>query len=188
MKRRTFLGAAAVAGLASSQSSAVAASDKVSIGMVGVGGRGRGLLGTFSSLPDVNVSYLCDADQASLERASRVLGTCRPRCSANHERHAPGIRLEGRRRRGRGDSGSLACPRHDPCLRCRKGRVRRETGLSQHPRRAFDGRRGPPQLPHRAGGHAVPEPSVQPQGDRDRALRRPGRDPHGEGLERPVAR
>ena len=73
MKRRTFLGAAAGAGLASSQSRAVAASDKVSIGMVGVGGRGRGLLGTFSSLPDVNVSYLCDADQASLERASRIL-------------------------------------------------------------------------------------------------------------------
>ncbi len=73
MKRRTFLGAAAGAGLASSQSRAVTASDKVSIGMVGVGGRGRGLLGTFSSLPDVNVSYLCDADQASLERASKIL-------------------------------------------------------------------------------------------------------------------
>lgn len=73
MKRRTFLGAAAGAGLASSQSRTVAASDKVSIGMVGVGGRGRGLLGTFSGLPDVNVSYLCDADQASLERASRIL-------------------------------------------------------------------------------------------------------------------
>ena len=73
MKRRTFFGAAAAAGLAASQATPVAASDKVNIGMIGVGGRGRGLLGTFSSLPDVNVSYLCDADQASLERASRVL-------------------------------------------------------------------------------------------------------------------
>lgn len=73
MNRRTFFGAAAGAGLAAGTAQAAAASDKVNIGMVGVGGRGRGLLGTFSALPDVNVSYLCDADQASLERAHQVL-------------------------------------------------------------------------------------------------------------------
>ena len=74
MNRRSFLGAATAAGLAAAQTKPVSASDKVNIGMIGVGGRGRGLLGTFSGLPDVNVSYLCDADQSSLERASRVLG------------------------------------------------------------------------------------------------------------------
>ncbi len=73
MKRRSFFGAAAAAGLAAAQTNPVSASDKVNIGMIGVGGRGRGLLGTFSGLPDVNVSYLCDADQASLERAAQVL-------------------------------------------------------------------------------------------------------------------
>ena len=73
MNRRSFLGAATAAGLAAGQTRPVAASDKVNIGMIGVGGRGRGLLGTFSSLSDVNVAYLCDADQASLERAGRVL-------------------------------------------------------------------------------------------------------------------
>ena len=41
--------------------------------MIGVGGRGRGLLGVYSSLPDVNVTHLCDADQASLERADQVV-------------------------------------------------------------------------------------------------------------------
>ena len=69
MDRRHFFGAAA-AGLSAARVSAAAA-DKVNIGMIGVGGRGRGLLGVYTSLPDVNVTHLCDADQASLERAIR---------------------------------------------------------------------------------------------------------------------
>ena len=71
MDRRHFFGAAA-AGLSAARVSAAAA-DKVNIGMIGVGGRGRGLLGVYTSLPDVNVTHLCDADQASLERADQVI-------------------------------------------------------------------------------------------------------------------
>ena len=71
MNRRYFFGAAA-AGLSAARATAAAA-DKVNIGMIGVGGRGRGLLGVYSSLPDVNVTHLCDADQASLERADQVV-------------------------------------------------------------------------------------------------------------------
>lgn len=71
MNRRYFFGAA-MAGLATTRVRA-AAGDKVNIGMIGVGGRGRGLLGICSSLPDVNVTHLCDADQASLERANQVI-------------------------------------------------------------------------------------------------------------------
>ena len=71
MNRRYFFGAAA-AGLSAARAKA-AAEDKVNIGMIGVGGRGRGLLGVYSSLPDVNVTHLCDADQASLERADQVI-------------------------------------------------------------------------------------------------------------------
>ncbi len=73
MNRRSFFGAAVAAGLAATGPKNVAANDKVDIGMIGLGGRGRGLLGTFGSLPDVNIAYLCDPDQASLERASQVL-------------------------------------------------------------------------------------------------------------------
>ena len=72
MNRRTFFGAAA-AGLASGQPRAVAASDTVQLGMIGVGGRGRSLLRTVAAVPGVRIAYLCDADQASLERAARVL-------------------------------------------------------------------------------------------------------------------
>lgn len=71
MHRRSFLGAAS-AGLAATQVR-VAAADKVNVGMIGVGGRGRGLLGVYASLPDVNVTHVCDADQASLERADQVI-------------------------------------------------------------------------------------------------------------------
>ena len=73
MNRRYFFGAAA-AGLSAARARAAAA-DKVNIGMIGVGGRGRGLLGIYSSLPDVNVTHLCDADQASLERADQVIAS-----------------------------------------------------------------------------------------------------------------
>ena len=73
MNRRYFFGAAA-AGLSAARAKAAAA-EKVNVGMIGVGGRGRGLLGTYSSLPDVNVTHLCDADQASLERADQVIAS-----------------------------------------------------------------------------------------------------------------
>ena len=87
MHRRSFLGAAA-AGLASTRAR-VAAADKVNVGMIGVGGRGRGLLGVYASLPDVNVTHLCDADQASLERADQVIakaGARKPQ-TTNDMRH-----------------------------------------------------------------------------------------------------
>ncbi len=74
MNRRTFFfaGAALTAASASAQRRA-AASDQVNVGIVGVGGRGRGLTKNFLDLPDVNLAWLCDADQASLERGLSVV-------------------------------------------------------------------------------------------------------------------
>jgi len=66
-RRYFFLGAAALA--ASTARRAVGANDKVNIAFIGVGGRGRGLVGEFAKHPEVNVAHLVDADQASLERA-----------------------------------------------------------------------------------------------------------------------
>ena len=66
MNRRYFIGAT-LAGAAARQ--AVAANDKVNLGMIGVGGRGRGLTRTYVGLAGANVTHICDADQASLERA-----------------------------------------------------------------------------------------------------------------------
>ena len=68
MNRRTFLESSAAAGVAAALSSiaankAIAANDKISICMVGVRGRGGSVLGTFASLPDVEVRYVCDLAQ-----------------------------------------------------------------------------------------------------------------------------
>jgi predicted dehydrogenase len=72
MNRRYFFGTA-VAGLALARMKAVAANEKMNVGIIGVGGRGRSLLGACVKLPDVNVTHVCDADQASLERAHQVI-------------------------------------------------------------------------------------------------------------------
>ena len=72
MNRRYFIGTAVVAGLTAAKKT-VAANEKVNVGLIGVGGRGRGLMPDFAALPDVNVAYLCDVDQASLERATAIL-------------------------------------------------------------------------------------------------------------------
>ena len=73
MNRRYFIGGALAAAAATKTKKAVAANDKVNIGMIGVGGRGRGLTRTFVGIEDANVMHICDADQASLERAQGVI-------------------------------------------------------------------------------------------------------------------
>jgi len=79
MDRREFLGrtaqgAAAAVGLSLTSSMAkAAANDRVSVAVAGVRGRGGGLLRTFASLPQVDVTYVCDVDQRVLnERCDEV--------------------------------------------------------------------------------------------------------------------
>ena len=71
MHRRYFIGTALAA--AATPRRAVSANEKVNVAMVGVGGRGRGLTANIAKLADAHISYLVDVDQASLERASKVL-------------------------------------------------------------------------------------------------------------------
>ena len=70
MNRRYFLGAAVA--LAGTRRAAVAASDRVNVAIVGVGGRGRHLLQSYGKINGVNVKYICDADKASLEKAQAI--------------------------------------------------------------------------------------------------------------------
>ncbi len=71
MNRRYFL--QAVAGGAVLARSGVAASEKVTIAIMGVRGRGRALSSEFASLPDVNIAYLCDVDSRVFERATKIV-------------------------------------------------------------------------------------------------------------------
>jgi predicted dehydrogenase len=72
VNRRFFLGAAAAAA-APKPRMAFAASDEINIGIIGAGGRGRALVREFSSIPGARVAYLCDADQASLEKTQALM-------------------------------------------------------------------------------------------------------------------
>jgi len=71
MDRRSFLQRAGAASAATAVAAATtcaqgpttSAADKVSIAVMGVGGRGRVLAGLFAALPDVDIPYICEVDQ-----------------------------------------------------------------------------------------------------------------------------
>ena len=76
--RRTFIknslvaSGAAASLIHASPTRAAGADDKVSVGLIGCGGRGTYLAGVFGSKPNVEISYVCDVDQQRLERAKTL--------------------------------------------------------------------------------------------------------------------
>ena len=73
MNRRYFLPTLAGAAAAATPRRAVAASDKITIALMGVRGRGRSLTTAFCAQPDVNVAYVCDIDENVVEGAYRTI-------------------------------------------------------------------------------------------------------------------
>ena len=71
MNRRYFLPIAL--GALQTVRRAVAASDKISIVLMGVRGRGRNLTQAFCDQPDVNVAYVCDVDENVVEDAYKII-------------------------------------------------------------------------------------------------------------------
>jgi len=76
LSRRGFLqatsgavAAGSLSALAPKSARAVSANEKFVIGVMGVKGRGKALAGTFASLPDVQIAYVCDVDE-------NVVGPC----------------------------------------------------------------------------------------------------------------
>jgi hypothetical protein len=67
--RRFFLGAATAAAAAR----VWGANDKISVAIVGLGGRGSNHLNIYSKLPEARVVGLCDVNQAARERAQATL-------------------------------------------------------------------------------------------------------------------
>ncbi|MEZ5398403.1 MAG: Gfo/Idh/MocA family oxidoreductase [Bryobacteraceae bacterium] len=80
MNRRYFFLSASLGGTIARRR-AVAASDRVNVGIVGAGGRGRALLQSYGAINGAAVKTLCDADKASLEKAQAValkMGIAKP--------------------------------------------------------------------------------------------------------------
>ncbi|MCC6861259.1 MAG: Gfo/Idh/MocA family oxidoreductase [Bryobacterales bacterium] len=72
MDRRSFLWGAAGAGAWPLH--ARSANDAINVGIIGLGGRGRELLGVFAAQPGCRVTAVCDIDQSRLERGVQLAG------------------------------------------------------------------------------------------------------------------
>jgi len=66
MNRRNFLYATAAAAGASR---VLGANQRVNVAIIGIGGRGRDHIGTYSAVPDCRIAAVCDVNQAAQERA-----------------------------------------------------------------------------------------------------------------------
>jgi predicted dehydrogenase len=70
--RRTFVRGAALS-LAASYSRIMGANDRVQVGIVGLGGRGKAHMSSWKDVPGAAITALCDVDQAALERAQATV-------------------------------------------------------------------------------------------------------------------
>ena len=135
--RRFFLGALTAA-------SAVrvwGANDKVTIGIVGLGGRGSSHLNTYTGLAEAQVIGLCDVNQAAREKAQGTLARKGlEKGAGNSKSMQRDVRRSGRSRPSRlplPTIGTALCVRfwRDES---RQGRLRRKASLLQHSRRHAD--------------------------------------------------
>src|SRR5690606_31988048 len=76
IKRRSFLkgSVGAAAGLAAFKTGmGSAANDKISVGVMGLGGRGRSLLASLTKRSDIHIKYLCDCDTRVSGAATEIV-------------------------------------------------------------------------------------------------------------------
>jgi predicted dehydrogenase len=95
LNRRSFLAAAATTGAAMSLTAAGAAqvngaNTRLSVGIMGTGGRGSGLAEAFQRQPNVDVTFVCDVDQGRADRAAQIVakasGRAAPRSVTDYRR------------------------------------------------------------------------------------------------------
>jgi len=74
MRRRDFVAttAATSLALATASSRATEANEKVVVGIIGLGGQGRGHLSSYLDIPNVEVAYICDVDATRLREAAKI--------------------------------------------------------------------------------------------------------------------
>ena len=72
MMRRGFVATTAATTLALTNRPLLAANEKVVIGIIGLGGQGRGHLVSYLGIPNVEVGYVCDVDELRLAEAIKT--------------------------------------------------------------------------------------------------------------------
>ncbi|MCA9092785.1 MAG: Gfo/Idh/MocA family oxidoreductase [Planctomycetaceae bacterium] len=79
IRRREFLGTAALTSAAVMRGAAAASpNDKVVVAVIGLGGQGKGHVGSYSGLPNVEVAYVCDLDEARLAEGNKIAPNAKP--------------------------------------------------------------------------------------------------------------
>ena len=129
---------------------AAGANDRVVIGAMGMS-RGLGVAQELAKL-NVRIAYVCDPDQARLDRAEKATGAEHAVADVRRVLDDKAV-----------DAVVIATPDHwhapAAILACagRQARLRREALLAQHPRGPADDRGRPAAQPRGAGRHAEPQ-------------------------------
>ena len=188
--RRTFLKSSAAAPRRRPSPAACPpkAGDKLTIGLIGCGGMGKNHLKLLAKNKQINIAYVCDADEKRLADAAKIADDRGPQApkpmkdlrqvlddkavnavwiaTPDHWHAAGAILAAGRR----------------------QARLRREAVLPQHPRRPADGRGGPARTRSNIQvGTQSRSTQTVPRRDGPHPGRGDRRDPGGEGLEQPTA-
>jgi predicted dehydrogenase len=90
--RRAFLGATAVTAL--SYSRVMGANERLNIGLIGCGERGRGDLGNFVRTDAVNVTSLCDIYETNIEAGKKVANNASVKTFDDHRRMLASAELD----------------------------------------------------------------------------------------------
>ena len=147
--RRTFL-RGVTAATALSYSRVYGANERVQLGLIGAGERGRGDMGKFVKSGIVDVTAVCDiygdADRRRPTDRAQGQGLQRPSQAA---------RDEGSGRGADRRAGPLACLGGDGCAERGQGRVRGEAADPEDRRGSAHRQGGARQQSHLPGGHAA---------------------------------
>jgi predicted dehydrogenase len=84
LPRRAFLGAAAATAL--SYSRVLGANERVNLGLIGCGSRGRGDLGNFIATDTVNITALCDVYEANIDLAKAGAKSASAKTFSDHRK------------------------------------------------------------------------------------------------------
>ncbi len=172
--RRTFFAAASglAVGVRMAAATAQGASDRIRVGVIGTGGRARGLMGLLKKLPGNEMVAVCDVYEprpAAGGRDRRPDGRTGRRLPAH-----PG-RPDHRRRRHR-HAGPLAQDHHARCRGRRQGRLCREAGVAHSRGRGRDGEGDRGVEPDRADRHPAAQLGSLPAREGDHRLGQPRSD------------
>lgn len=79
LRRREFLGTAALTTAAMmSGTASAAANDKVVVAVIGLGGQGKAHVKSYVGLPNVELAYVCDLDEARLAEGNKLAPDAKP--------------------------------------------------------------------------------------------------------------